>query len=321
MSSSSADEPKVRLRPTGYAELLGIVPYLLGYHPNPHGDLLVLGLRGKRVVMHARPGIDVPPDGQLLVAQLLTSDASVNRAVVIGYATAEHLGTITAMQATLSAAGLHVTDVLRVDGDRFFCLRCDDCLPTEGGRFDPTATVIAAEATVAGLVALPHRNAMVDRVAYRPDGADAMRAAIVAAAERLVAAPPDAAATAAILDELLRHAENGARLDDEAAATLMLLLQQSGWRAHVWLVTTDRPWQLDLWCDLTRRCPPDHVAPVACLAAWTAWRGGDTVTAGAAVDRALAASPGDSIAVLIRDLLDRYVPPASITWPPDERDD
>lgn len=321
MTSSGSDEPQLRVRPTDYAELLGIVPYLLGYHPNPHGDLVVLGLRGKRVAMHARPGIDVPPDGQRLVAQLLASDPSVNRAVVIGYTTAERLPTITAMQAALTDAGLRVTDVLRVDGDRFFCLICDDCLPADGGRFDPTTTVTAAEATIAGLVALPDRNAMLGRVAHRPEGADAMRAAIVAAAQRLVAARPDGAATVAILDGLLRRAETGARLDDEAAATVMLLLQQSGLRGHVWLATTDRPWQQELWCDLTRRCPPDHVAPVACLAAWSAWRGGDTVTAGAAVDRALAASPHDPIARLIRDILDRYMPPSSIAWPPDKNDD
>jgi hypothetical protein len=69
-------QPAAAATTTGYAELLGIVPYFLGYHPERLGDLVVLGLRGKRVVMHARLGIEVPPDGQRLVTQLLTSDAS-----------------------------------------------------------------------------------------------------------------------------------------------------------------------------------------------------------------------------------------------------
>src|SRR5262245_26046018 len=126
MPPPNPDDQRLRLRPTGYTELLGTIPYLLGFHPNPHGDLVVLGLRQRRVVVHARPGIDAPPDGEILVARLLTSQPGVDRAIVIGYGPAVHEPAIAAMHTALSTAGLYVNDVLRVDGQRYFCLLCDD---------------------------------------------------------------------------------------------------------------------------------------------------------------------------------------------------
>jgi hypothetical protein len=132
--------------------------------------------------------------------------------------------------------------------------------------------VAAAQATAAGLVALPDRDAAMARVAYRSDTARSMDAALARAAVRLRNGEPDLAAGAAILDA-------GRRVDDDAAATMILLLQRPTWREQGWLATNGQLWEVELWCDLARRCPPEHVVPVTCLAAFAAWRHGDTAIA------------------------------------------
>ena len=70
-----------------------------------------------------------------------------------------------------------------------------------------------------------------------------------------------------------------------------------------------------LWTDLVRRAQPGYTAAPACLLAITAWQAGNGALARIATERALADEPGYSMALLIRDLLDRALPP-SMAAPP-----
>ena len=70
-----------------------------------------------------------------------------------------------------------------------------------------------------------------------------------------------------------------------------------------------------LWTDVVRRAQPGYVAAPACLLAVTAWQGGDGALANIALDRALADTPGYSMALLLRDVLDAGAPPSAATPP------
>ncbi len=83
-----------------------------------------------------------------------------------------------------------------------------------------------------------------------------------------------------------------------------------------WGRADGRIWQRDLWLDLTRRVPQAYVTAPANLAAWCAWRLGNMVLAGAALNRAAQASPGDPMTQIITQLVQAVKPPHEITWPP-----
>ena len=70
-----------------------------------------------------------------------------------------------------------------------------------------------------------------------------------------------------------------------------------------------------LWTDLVRRAQPGYVAAPASLLAFTAWQNGDGALANIALDRALADTPGYSMALLLREALDAGAPPSAAVLP------
>ncbi|MEV4412472.1 DUF4192 domain-containing protein [Catellatospora sp. NPDC049609] len=321
----TTDTPAYTL--TERADLLGYVPYLLGFHPAD--STVVMGLRGNRIAVAARADLAAPRTETVRrFAQVLAAAgrgrAAVGSVVVVGYGPDTGAADAARHAAdALDGRGYHVREVLLQAGDRYHCLQCDRCTPPEGAPFDPSTTAAAAIATYEGLVALPDRATVERRV--QPVGglaAVAMAQAVDRAEDRLEALLADGGDRALVtagetaVEAALHGAEAGGRLDDDEAAWLTVLLHDLRCRDHAWQRTDAEGWQLDLWLDLTRRAEPALVAPPATLLAWCAWRGGNGVLATAALDRALHADPAYSLAHLLTDALDRAVPPSSIhPWP------
>jgi hypothetical protein len=72
---------------------------------------------------------------------------------------------------------------------------------------------------------------------------------------------------------------------------------------------------LRLWTDVVRRATPAYLPAPASLLAFTAWQSGEGALANIAIDRALAADPGYSLAQLLRDIMDAGVPPSAARAP------
>jgi hypothetical protein len=72
---------------------------------------------------------------------------------------------------------------------------------------------------------------------------------------------------------------------------------------------------LRLWTDVVRRATPAYQPAPASLLAFTAWQSGEGALANIAIDRALAADPGYSLAQLLRDIMDAGVPPSAARAP------
>ncbi|GAA4943302.1 DUF4192 domain-containing protein [Nonomuraea thailandensis] len=301
-------------------DVLAAVPYLVGFHPT--ASLIVVGLARGRAKMVARWGLPFPP-GTLDAMSPLFGREGITEIVIIGYGPGD-LVTPAVDEARRLAAknGVHVGEALRAHEGRYWSYVCDlaTCCPAEGTPYDLSTSQIAAEATVRGLVALPNREAL-ERTLAPVTGPVrmAMRRATSAAiadfqARIMTATDLNAFAEQFVSEALTRvrsaletHADGG-RLNDAEAARLGLDLTIMRVRDEAWTLMDDS--HALLWKDLTRRLEPRFIPPVASLLAMAAWRSGNSVQATIALERALTADPGYSMANLLMHALQNLLSPA-----------
>jgi hypothetical protein len=102
----------------------------------------------------------------------------------------------------------------------------------------------------------------------------------------------------------------------EDIAALLVALSDIGVRDLVLgrIVAAGSNTRLDLWIWLTRHADASHlVATAAVIAAVAAYRAGDGVTAGDALERALAAQPGHRLASMLLAALQAGIPPSALS--------
>ncbi|WP_144123317.1 DUF4192 domain-containing protein [Catellatospora sichuanensis] len=184
----TTDSPTYTL--TERADLLGYVPYLLGFHPAD--SVVVLGVTDRQIGVAVRADLGQPRAETVhrlarLLAAAGRARAAITSVLLVGYGPDPAAADVTRDVANaLDARGYHVREVLLHAGDRYHCLQCDDCTPPGGAPFDLSTTAAAAIATYEGLVAQPDRAAVEQLV--RPVGglaAIAMTQAVDRAEERL----------------------------------------------------------------------------------------------------------------------------------------
>src|SRR6266704_3427291 len=129
---SFTDRPTVHVR--GTEDLLALIPFLLGFHPETSLVLLAVDDDGGGgIAMLAR--LDLPtaeePLGPVraaldLVIAKLTTLGGIS-VVLVGYGLAERVEpTVAVASDALQAAGVPIRDALRVAGGRFWRLRGTD---------------------------------------------------------------------------------------------------------------------------------------------------------------------------------------------------
>lgn len=286
-------------------DLLAVVPYLIGYHPDD--GVVLIGLRDGFVHLALCAGDPA-------VTAMLCRGHGANAAFVIGYGA--DVPDAATLADELRLLGVPVIAELRVHQGTYWPAR-------EPLRRLALPTSSAATATFHGLRALPSRAAMVAELAA-VTGAE--RAAMTAATRRAEARmeeldgrePSDdrfvrlvrRAGAAAVRAAERRHRAGG-RISDDAAAWLTVLLVSPAVFAYAWQRLTDD--QQSLWTDLVRRSEEHFVCAPACLLGFLAWRGGQGALARVALDRAMAADPDHEMAALLSDVMYRAEPPAPAT--------
>ncbi|MDH2428190.1 DUF4192 domain-containing protein [Sphaerisporangium sp. TRM90804] len=306
-------------------DILGAVPYLLGFHPSD--SLVIVGFRGAgargRLRVTTRWDLPVPPDAFGRLVPLLRREKVTHTIVAAFGPGALVTPAVREAMGLLAAAGIEITEALRAEDGRYWSYVCEraECCPPTGRPYDPVAGQVAAQATFGGLVALPGRESLERSIAATGGPARVkMREATRLAADdvraRLLAAP--------VLDDFPREfVSDGlarvhralearrARLPDHEAASLGLALTVLRVRDEAWTLMDDATQDdhISLWGDLTRRLEPPFVPPAASLLAAAAWRRGDCALAGIAVERALSADPSYSMALLLAQGLSRLLGP------------
>ncbi|MEU4535732.1 DUF4192 domain-containing protein [Streptosporangium sp. NPDC023825] len=324
-SSPPAAQPRLLLGST--EDVLGAVPYLLGFHPAD--SLVVIGLTGSpsRGRLHLTVRWDLPlgPGGLGRIVPLLGKEG-VTEVVVVGYGAGPLVTpAVDEAVALFRRSGLTVVDALRVEDGRYWSYECSrtDCCSADGMPYERRAGAVAAEAVLHGLVALPDRQTL-ERSLDPVTGParEAIREATSRLTEEMrgrLAGCHDADGFAAefVADGMARIREavvtyaSGGRLDEDQAARLGLDLAVIRIRDEAWALVTDESHDahLKLWHDLTRRLEPRFVPPVASLLGLVAWRRGDSALAGVALARAHEADPGYSMANLLAHAIHHLVPP------------
>jgi hypothetical protein len=186
--------------------------------------------------------------------------------------------------------------------------------------------------TAAGMAAYPNREARASVLApLTGDAAATMGAAIGRAREKAAGLVGQARAAGSrnplrpLTDEgrravrtAIRAYRGGARIaDQDELAWLMIALGHLPVRDDAWarMVPEHREAHLALWGDIVRHASDPWLPAPASLLAFTAWQSGDGTLANIALERALAADPGYSMALLLRDILDAGVPPSQARLP------
>ncbi|WP_285734687.1 DUF4192 domain-containing protein [Nocardiopsis sp. ATB16-24] len=307
---------------TDPTDVIATLPYLVGEPPDP--GIVVLSVRGKGVHSAFRGDLDrLNAAGDrsrpTLVPIDMAADEGCTAVVVVAYGPPAQV--TPHVDRILSAArerDLNVIDALRVTDGRYWSYTCrrPDCCPVEGTVINVDSSTVPAKAVLNGIAPIrPLPTAESDlarvRAVLRPVEGDE-RAAMDTAAQRAEARARELLEQGmggALVDRGLTaalgavRAERAGRVitDHQELAWLGTYLTQTRVRDEMWarITAEDAPVHHRLWGRLTRHLPRHQRAAPASLLAVAAWQRGDEPLAAAALDVALTADPGYSMAVLM----------------------
>jgi hypothetical protein len=322
------------------ADLLAVVPCVLGFHPEDSLVLLTLGEAENR--FHARVDLPRGPDDvDEVVTRLrdVVTRNGVRRCVLVSYSD-DHCASqelVDRLSATFRESGVGVVEAIRADGERWYSMTgcTGSCCPVDGTPYDVTSHPFTAEAVVDGRVTLGSRQELADSlIGTDPDAVDAVDAAAEEAMRRFQAAarhplgpPAPEAARAHLVQEGQWVAERVRRfladqvpLDNGEVGRMLVALVIIEVRDVAWAEMTrgNAIQHVDLWRDLVRRTPHDLMAAPAALLGFAAWLSGDGALAWCAVERCQDAEPGYRLASLLTDALAGGISPSR--WEPVGKD-
>jgi hypothetical protein len=338
---TTSEMPRIRISEPG--ELIEAIPYLIGFHPRE--SLVLIGFSddggtavatrqvqvGMRVDLPSEP---VTSTDLAELAEALTRSAarSVVAVIVTDVPGAtprlddrwEHLGEV--LGQALSDEGIVLLDLLLADAERWWSLCCEDeqCCPADGTPRVDGCSVTAAEATVAGLVALPDREAVESilngcsdekRALLEPELADAehrVTQAVLGNGLRLLRRTD----TEAVFTAIRRRSTEGTAaprpLTARKLARFGVALTDINIRDDIWLAIDDGSIEAELFLhELLTRLPSPYDAPPLFLYGWCQWRGGNGTLASMAAERALASDARYSAARLLLGAVQHGLDPRS----------
>lgn len=301
------------LRASGPPDIVQLVPYLLGFHPSE--SLVLLALRGRRVVVSVRYDLGAPLELLQPWCQAATN-AGADRVVSLIYTEGVEASPLPHRELSLQLRDLFAShalaevDAIAVSDGRWWSYRCGDtrCCPAEGTPVD-TNGAIAASAVSEGLVALPSRESLESELEVDEMAADRVLTEIVTliAAELELPEPNERVGRAddwAQVRAFVRGARKGADVTYEQAARVLCALTDRSVRdaAIGYLYTRPEPEVQEAWRQLTRMAPVEwRPAPATLYALWC-YASGSGVRTNMGLDVALTADPDYALALILLDL-------------------
>jgi hypothetical protein len=311
LSPSGAPGDLTRLKISGPADLVAVVPFLLSFHP--HESLVAVLIASGRVVVTAR--LDLPPAaGARRIAMEFGSLADrqgADEVVVIAYSSdaAHARGVLGELIDEMS--GTSLSDAIYVDGHRWWSLTCHgSCCPPEGRRYEVETHPLAAEAVFAGLAVRADREQL-RRLAAGPDPAD-LDPLVRRAAELASEVAASGSEAADLVETTVGDALGaGERPSTDTLLRLALLCRQILVRDRAWALM-ERPTahqHVQLWADVVAVTPPELAAAPVCLLGVAAWINGDGALLNICLDRIAAVDPTYTLGHLLADISERALPP------------
>jgi hypothetical protein len=304
-------------------DLLALVPYLLGFHPEQ--SVVVLTFGAPEGCFHARVDLPDSLDDQREVARLLDEAVARHRvprvAVLVysGDAVAAASQTALLLQRWCTRE-VEVVAALRADGERWFVLpECDGA----GTPYDLASHPFTAERVYHGQVVHRSRAELAESLVGPPD--DATAGAAAEHVDSILGAARDSPdGGAALLRSEARwvqrrirlHLRDHRLLQPSVAGRLLALTSLVPVRDVAWseMTRSTARTHLVLWRDLVRRCPDELLPGPGSLLAFAAWLAGDGALAWCALDRVTAIDAGYSMARRVADCLTSALPPS--VWSP-----
>jgi hypothetical protein len=341
--ASPRPQPDVALphvRVSGPADMLAVVPHLLGFHPQL--SFVVIGAGGPRQRLEIGFRYDLPnPPGAEGAAEIADHAVAVlaqrgaTTVIGIGYGPGRLVTPVAdAFAAAALQRHLDLRELLRVEDSRYWSYLCANpaCCPADGTVFDYPSHPAAAAMTVAGLAAYPDRDAVAATLApltgaaarsmdQAIERACAKAQALMDRAERQGPGNPLRLAISegrrAVRKAIGVYRDGGRITDEDTFAWLAISLVHLAVRDDAWarMIPEHRQAHLALWADVVRRADGPWLPAPASLLAFTAWQAGDGTLANIALDRAVAADAGYSMALLLRDILAAGIPPSQARLP------
>lgn len=286
-------------------DLVSAVPYMLGFHPSD--SLVAVGCGGPRDSCALRYDLSLPPPAARHLAEVL-SFHGFETAMLVGYGPRERVApAVELAERALRSAGIRVHEAVRVHGGRFWTAPFED---GEGSVL--TTTALAAQAVLEGLVALPDREGLAATVAPLPDPVRAR----VLRETALVGGKVPVAEGLALVRGLAAELERGEPLPSvPRIARLAVALSELRVRDEAWVRIDpgSLPRHKEFWRHVLRRTAPPLLAAPASLFAYCAFVSGEGGLANLALDLALEADPGYSMALLLREAIASGMHPSAAT--------
>lgn len=328
--------PRLPYPVTSPADLLALVPSVLGFHPED--SLVLVVTAGKVGQLHAR--IDLPGDDGARMAEvvdtLLTavSRSGAREVAMVAYSDDERLAEdlVDHLVDVLEMCGVDVACAIRADGERWYSLDCHPAwFSVEGETYDLSSHPITAQSVLDGRVTFGSRQALADSlVGTDLDALEAVGEAAEEAARRFKSAgrhpvgpgAPEGARAFLLIEgswvreRVRRFVQTGEPLDDNEVGRMVTALMSIDVRDVAWaeMTRSEALTHVELWRDVVRRTPSDLLAAPAALLAFAAWLAGEGALAWCAVERCHEADPDYSMAALISQALAGAVHPS--TWQP-----
>jgi len=314
-------------------DLLAVVPYAIGFHPEDSVVLLAFGSRGSGrsrrggETFHARVDLPLVEHQQREVARMLLEVVRRHRVGMVGLVlytddVAAALLFADLLVPDLLRDGVDVIDVIRVADDRFYSVDEPD---DPGTPYDLSAHPFTAQQVLSGRVVHENRAALVDSLVGTDDeDTEAVGAVATSVVDQLLATGHEHGRLGELLvsearwvqrrvREYLRSPE---RLSVPAAGRILVLVSFDALREVAWAEMTraTAAVHVELWRDLTRRAPADLRTGAGALLAFASWLAGDGALACCALDRCFGDDPDDPLAQRVATLIESATPPS--VWSP-----
>ncbi len=312
----------MRLRIRGPADVLALVAIRLGFHPR--NSLAIVAFEGAGNSLGFALRVDLPPPGDenqvcaAVVDALRTNHAREALLVVYADDAPATRDQAVRLLRRIEHAGITFREALLADPARWYSLTCAQaCCPAAGTPYDLSSNPVLAEAVVQGVPVLPGRDDLAQQVAPGPCDEQTVAAFRDArdAAERV----PLRTGCEQVVEFVRGYVADPRILSLDEIAWLSVWCRHVPVRDCAWLLISrpDAGVHLGLWQQVLSRVIPPYEPAVGSLAAFAAWLDGDGALSLCALDRALAADPDYSWALLLQDALTHAMPPSA--WDDFER--